>query len=198
MGVRACQSCDLTAAGKDLGPTEFERLAGKASSKKWKASCRVIAPDGSTRTTIGDYLVVSGLSFWLQVLPIMVQYVMCTADAANGCRTPADLDPVTRLAVGITAEYSSSHKQVLCADQAAGCTSKAQTSNSQGATDCSSRTPPAWAPEGVCNCSRDQRPCGCTVSLPQQSRDSGPVLQLEKAGSCPGSCVAIMVSTCRP
>ena len=56
------------AAGKDLGPTEFERLAGKASSKKWKASCRVIAPDGSTRTTIGDYLVVSALTDLIRML----------------------------------------------------------------------------------------------------------------------------------
>jgi hypothetical protein len=33
--------CIIMDGNKDVSPTEFERLAGKAASKKWKASIRV-------------------------------------------------------------------------------------------------------------------------------------------------------------
>lgn len=33
--------CVILEGGRDVSPTEFERLAGKAASKKWKASIRI-------------------------------------------------------------------------------------------------------------------------------------------------------------
>lgn len=42
--------------GQEMSPTEFERLGGKASAKKWKNSVRVMLPDGSPGGTIGEWL----------------------------------------------------------------------------------------------------------------------------------------------
>ncbi|KAK9827616.1 hypothetical protein WJX81_006673 [Elliptochloris bilobata] len=47
--------------GKRVSPTEFERLAGKAASKKWKASLRVDKGGGVPGRTIGDWLIDAGL-----------------------------------------------------------------------------------------------------------------------------------------
>ncbi|CAG9464975.1 unnamed protein product [Pedinophyceae sp. YPF-701] len=46
---------------REVSPTEFEKLAGKESSKKWKATIRVERADGSTGETIGDWMVNHGL-----------------------------------------------------------------------------------------------------------------------------------------
>jgi hypothetical protein len=35
------RTCVILEGGRDVSPTEFERLAGKAASKKWKASIRI-------------------------------------------------------------------------------------------------------------------------------------------------------------
>ncbi len=35
------RTCVVLEGGREVSPTEFERLAGKAASKKWKASIRV-------------------------------------------------------------------------------------------------------------------------------------------------------------
>lgn len=60
-----CYTCPhdvaADAAGRDMSPPEFEKLGGKASAKKWKASVRYVAPDGSTRQTIGDWLQVGSI-----------------------------------------------------------------------------------------------------------------------------------------
>lgn len=50
----------LLDSGKLVTPTEFERLAGKASSKKWKASIRVQKADGRPGITMGDWLIDMG------------------------------------------------------------------------------------------------------------------------------------------
>ncbi|CAD7696632.1 unnamed protein product [Ostreobium quekettii] len=50
-----------TRDGKELTPTEFERVSGKGSSKKWKASIRIAKEDGSPGKTLGDWLVDCGL-----------------------------------------------------------------------------------------------------------------------------------------
>ena len=42
--------------GSSVTPTEFERLAGKSSSKKWKASIRIERSGGRLGQTIGDWL----------------------------------------------------------------------------------------------------------------------------------------------
>lgn len=35
------RTCVIVDGGREVSPTEFERLAGKAASKKWKASIRI-------------------------------------------------------------------------------------------------------------------------------------------------------------
>ena len=51
----------LLGEGRDCTPTEFERLAGKGASKKWKASLRVDKGGGVPGPTMGDWLVDAGL-----------------------------------------------------------------------------------------------------------------------------------------
>jgi hypothetical protein len=41
---------------ESVTPNEFERLGGKASSKKWKNSIKLLNPDGTRGITIGDWL----------------------------------------------------------------------------------------------------------------------------------------------
>ena len=48
--------CD--AIGQDISTTEFERIGGRASSKKWKQSVRVISDHGTVGKLIGDWLMV--------------------------------------------------------------------------------------------------------------------------------------------
>ncbi|GIL98347.1 hypothetical protein Vretimale_3734, partial [Volvox reticuliferus] len=50
-----------TQAGKSISPSEFERLAGKAASKKWKVTLRVIRANGQLGPTLGEHLVELGL-----------------------------------------------------------------------------------------------------------------------------------------
>ncbi|GIL47093.1 hypothetical protein Vafri_4004, partial [Volvox africanus] len=50
-----------TQGGKSISPSEFERLAGKAASKKWKVTLRVIKPSGQLGPTLGEHLVELGL-----------------------------------------------------------------------------------------------------------------------------------------
>jgi hypothetical protein len=47
--------------GRRVSPTEFERLAGKESSKKWKATIRVLGTNGVPGETIGAWLAASGI-----------------------------------------------------------------------------------------------------------------------------------------
>ncbi|GFR43633.1 hypothetical protein Agub_g4733, partial [Astrephomene gubernaculifera] len=47
--------------GRTLSPTEFERIAGKAASKKWKVTLRVLTPGGTPGPTLGEHLVELGL-----------------------------------------------------------------------------------------------------------------------------------------
>ncbi|KAK9863053.1 hypothetical protein WJX84_000545 [Apatococcus fuscideae] len=47
--------------GRECTPTEFERLAGKASSKKWKSSLRIDKGGGVPGRTMGDWLVEAGI-----------------------------------------------------------------------------------------------------------------------------------------
>lgn len=51
----------LLGEGRECTPTEFERLAGKGASKKWKASLRVDKGRGVPGPTMGDWLVDAGL-----------------------------------------------------------------------------------------------------------------------------------------
>lgn len=51
----------LLGEGRECTPTEFERLAGKGASKKWKASLRVDKGGGVPGPTMGDWLVDAGL-----------------------------------------------------------------------------------------------------------------------------------------
>ena len=46
-------------AGEEVSGTEFEKIGGKAASKKWRNSLRVQRPDGSSGASIGDWLMVS-------------------------------------------------------------------------------------------------------------------------------------------
>ena len=55
------RTCILLGEGRECTPTEFERLAGKGASKKWKASLRVDKGGGVPGTTMGDWLVDAGL-----------------------------------------------------------------------------------------------------------------------------------------
>jgi len=41
---------------RELRPNEFERQGGRASSKKWKASIKVLLPDGQSGVPIATYL----------------------------------------------------------------------------------------------------------------------------------------------
>ena len=51
-------------AGQDVSTTDFERIGGRASSKKWKQSVRVINDDGTAGKLIGDWLTVCLPSSW--------------------------------------------------------------------------------------------------------------------------------------
>lgn len=55
------RTCILLGEGRECTPTEFERLAGKGASKKWKASLRVDKGGGVPGPTMGDWLVDAGL-----------------------------------------------------------------------------------------------------------------------------------------
>ena len=55
------RTCILLGEGRECTPTEFERLAGKGASKKWKASLRVDKGGGIPGPTMGDWLVDAGL-----------------------------------------------------------------------------------------------------------------------------------------
>lgn len=55
------RTCILLGEGRECTPTEFERLAGKGASKKWKASIRVDKGGGVPGPTMGDWLVDAGL-----------------------------------------------------------------------------------------------------------------------------------------
>ena len=46
--------------GGIVSPSEFERLAGKGSAKKWKASVRVLKENGDPGQTIGEWLQANG------------------------------------------------------------------------------------------------------------------------------------------
>ena len=45
-----------------MSPTEFEKLGGRAATKKWKQSVRLVQPDGSDGGPIGNWLTVSSWS----------------------------------------------------------------------------------------------------------------------------------------
>jgi hypothetical protein len=49
-------------AGREMSPTEFEKIGGRAASKKWKSSVRVTQPDGKPGILIGDWLQVTLLT----------------------------------------------------------------------------------------------------------------------------------------
>ena len=55
------RTCILLGEGRECTPTEFERLAGKGASKKWKASLRVDKGGGVPGPTMGDWLIDAGL-----------------------------------------------------------------------------------------------------------------------------------------
>ncbi len=48
--------CTSGCAGEDVSPTEFERLGGRATTKKWKTSVRVLEENGQVGQTLGDWL----------------------------------------------------------------------------------------------------------------------------------------------
>ena len=43
-------------AGIEVSPTEFERIGGRATTKKWKTSVRLLEADGQAGQTLGDWL----------------------------------------------------------------------------------------------------------------------------------------------
>jgi hypothetical protein len=51
----------VTEDGRHCSPTEFEKLAGKATAKKWKASIRVLRSNGRPGVTMQDWLIDQGL-----------------------------------------------------------------------------------------------------------------------------------------
>lgn len=63
--LHVARGCIEIISGGDVGatipPTEFEKLGGRAASKKWKASIHVIEPDGTPGICIGDWLSAHGL-----------------------------------------------------------------------------------------------------------------------------------------
>lgn len=63
------RTCVLLGEGRECTPTEFERLAGKGASKKWKASLRVDKGGGVPGPTMGDWLVDAGLDTAKAVRP---------------------------------------------------------------------------------------------------------------------------------
>ena len=63
------RTCILLGEGRECTPTEFERLAGKGASKKWKASIRVDKGGGVPGPTMGDWLVDAGLDTAKAVRP---------------------------------------------------------------------------------------------------------------------------------
>eukprot|EP00891_Asterochloris_glomerata_P002152 jgi/Astpho2/2152/fgenesh1_pg.00040_%23_10_t len=56
-------------SGRDVTPTEFERMCGKGASKKWKASLRIDKGGGMPGMTAGDWLVSVGLDTAKAVRP---------------------------------------------------------------------------------------------------------------------------------
>ena len=56
----AILSAEIECAGRLVAPTEFEKLGGRAATKKWKQSCRVLIDD-IDRGPIGAWLVVQCL-----------------------------------------------------------------------------------------------------------------------------------------
>lgn len=50
-----------TSKEKEVSPTEFERLGGRAATKKWKQSIRLVAPDGTAGRPVGEWLQSFGL-----------------------------------------------------------------------------------------------------------------------------------------
>ncbi|KAK9862504.1 hypothetical protein WJX84_009525 [Apatococcus fuscideae] len=42
--------------GMEISPTEFERVGGRATTKKWKTSVRLLEQDGQVGQTLGDWL----------------------------------------------------------------------------------------------------------------------------------------------
>ena len=46
----------VNGAGEDVSPTEFERLGGRATTKKWKTSVRLLEENGQVGQTLGDWL----------------------------------------------------------------------------------------------------------------------------------------------
>lgn len=63
------RTCVLLGEGRECTPTEFERLAGKGASKKWKASIRVDKGGGVPGPTMGDWLIDAGLDSAKAVRP---------------------------------------------------------------------------------------------------------------------------------
>ncbi len=53
--------CLLAGNNRRVSPTEFERLGGKGSSKKWKVSIRVDLGGGTPGSTLADWFVTAGL-----------------------------------------------------------------------------------------------------------------------------------------
>jgi hypothetical protein len=51
----------LASAGQEISATEFEKIGGKSSSKKWRNSLRVQRPDGTGGPCVGDWLMVRAL-----------------------------------------------------------------------------------------------------------------------------------------
>ncbi|CAL5229957.1 g13386 [Coccomyxa viridis] len=60
-GTLSLTSGRITYQGQDVSTTDFERIGGRASSKKWKQSVRVINDDGTAGKLIGDWLTDRGL-----------------------------------------------------------------------------------------------------------------------------------------
>lgn len=58
--------------GVEISPTEFERIGGRATTKKWKTSVRLLEADGQAGQTLGDWLQVQ-VSF----LPLLLSAMAC-------------------------------------------------------------------------------------------------------------------------
>ena len=88
--ARACISMrhhwKHASAGQEISATEFEKIGGKASSKKWRNSLRVQRPDGRSGPCVGDWLMVRALHAWLHFPRMQLQPWERVIDVASCIR----------------------------------------------------------------------------------------------------------------
>jgi SAND domain len=95
-----------TVEEREVSPTEFERLGGRAATKKWKQSIRILNSDGSMGRPVGEVLQAMGLDMRSNTLSFVTPSI----------RRPVAQYPVQQGRSGgeLTQHVITSHLQKRC------------------------------------------------------------------------------------